>query len=466
MVSRVKLQKNHSRQKPNIVMYIAQRFRNNPRFRAGFLVGVFSIVGVVLVVLSHAQTPATSLEAEDGTTANVSIVSPAGTSGGGAVCFGSQATCVSGRMRFFADDASWNKTVSQVGGEFTQLQSFAQRLYDYGGGVKNGPSPNIMSLSIKDYSTPIYNAADATTTARVFQVVWSQNQQNLSHSGFSIGDTIPWNDSWKPGTGNDNIMSIINYQTGKVYELWGVGQAKPGCFDFFGPNNAAGYDGNNPTHLCMAGVETYDNLWTAKDGSTVIGRGMGINKMALIVRADEVATGDIGHALPLTISNPMFGPTMVSPAYDGLQAGAGVTKGFYMKPATRLEHMMGTTIDLGSSEVTPLTDEQRAKTVPSGMRFAIRITEPQITAWLDSKNYTGKKRESAQTFARAWRDYGAIVAETGGWGIGIETDGVIGPAKSKWQALGLYDVATDTVSNIAFDGLITRDNLYVVKPPL
>lgn len=485
--------------------YLLARIKRFTHTRPALITIAFMVTGVVALAVSRAASQSTGIEAESSVGRNgVSIISSSSASAGSAIKF-------DGVRRFFADDASWNKTISQMGGEFTELKPFAYRLWDYGGGTNTSrpnttyspAPPGTFFLDFKDYSVPIYDVHSATTTARVFQVVWSQNQQQFSQSGrIKIGDSIPWNPNWKPGTGFDRIMQIVNYETGVVYGLWGVGEAPAGCFDFLGPNGQAGYDASNPNHLCLAGVDTYDNLWTAKEGTTTSERGMGINKLALVTRADEVASGNIGHALELTTSNPMFGAGsetpgvvspngnmngsdplglgMVFPKYDPLQLGAGTAKGFYMKPATRLEHefgYIGRTLFQGNSPQLIYNDLERSKTNPSGMRFGLNLgpdlasSESAITAWLNQKNYTGVKRTTAATFARAWRDYGAIIGETGGWGIGIETDGIIGgsvnPAVAKWAALGITDDGTPTqsINTIDFSGLITRDRLYVVKPP-
>lgn len=453
----------------------------------------FILVGLITLIFSSASPLTSSLQPEGGSMNGLAQSFPDITaSGGSAIQFKASSTV----RRFFSSDASWNKTITQLGGEITELKPFAYRLWDYGGGTSSGSPPGNFYLNLKDYSVPIYDLTKATTTAKVFQVGWAASQQALSFTGINVGTTIPWNPDWKPGTGNDRIMASVDYATGKVYEFWGVGENPLGCIDVFGPNAQNGYDPNNPNHLCIAGINTYDNLWTAKDGSTIIGRGMGINKLALVVRAAEVETGDIGHAIPLTTSNPMFGagldtpgviaPTattngsdplglgMVNPKYDALQPQAGFQKGFYLKPATRLEHefgYIGKTLSFGGVTTTQPTDTERAKTNPSGMHFALNITYNEIDSWVESKtNWSAEKKKTARTLARAWKDYGAIIAETGGYGIGIETDGIIDPAsKATWAKLGIVD---DTAgqpqplsSSDIFSGLITRDRLYVVKPP-
>lgn len=448
-----------SNRRSQVSQHSVRLLRAHPRTKPFIIVVTFVLVGVSLLVFSQAATPTTSLEPEDASLSGVSIVQDQQASGNQFVRFTAPG---SASRRFFADSASWNQTVSQMGGEEQALLPFAQRYYDYAAGVNNGPSPVKTRLSLADYSVPIYDMQQATTQAKVFQSSAVSSQITLSRSGVQNGDTIPWKPTWKPGTGNDAIMHIVNYDTGEAYELWLVNQSEPNCAGYilFGQFQT-GKD------LCLGAVEHYNNLWTADDTSTIVGRGMGINNLALVTRADEVASGTIAHALSLTISNAMFGPTMIDPQDEPTQnlSEAGITKGFFLRPATRLEHRCSNNSKLAIDPSIQLDATYRAKTIPSGLRVAARITEADITTWLDSKGYTGAKRQTAAIFARAWRDYGGIVAETGGANVTIETDGVIGPAKQKWADLGLYNTATDQTSNLDFSGLLTRDNIYVVQPP-
>ena len=472
---------------------------------------VIIAIGVGILGLSNASTTSTSLEPELGTkSSNIISDSEITASGNKSIKF-------SGVRRFFADDASWNKTVAELGGEYTALKTmnvpnndFAKRLWDYGGGTVSGAPPGSFYLSLKDYSVPIYDINTATTTARVYQVGWATQQQSFSFTGMKVGDTIPWNPNWKPGTGNDGILQFVNFQTGKVYGIWAFNQSPFSCIDFIGLNAQNGFDPSNPNHLCIAAINTYDNLYTASDSdnTTSLDRGMGINKLALVVRADEVASGAIRHALPLTTSNPMFGAgsdtlgVTTQPVYGGTPpcinlvskgiappgtgmiaqqfnplsspSEAGFSKGFYLKPATRLEHefgYLGGTLTNGCVTPAPTTDVERSKTNPSGMRFALNITYDEIDSWVASKtSWSAEKKKTAKVFARAWKDYGAIIAETGGYGIGIETDGVVDPiSRAKWESLGLPADNTNNANPVSshdiFDGLLTRDRLYVVKPP-
>lgn len=451
--------------------------------RSSVIIIAFIIIGVGFLMSSRAATPSSSIEAESGAlSGKVALQSDMSASNGGSVRFGNSSQ--SGYRRFFSEDASWNKTISQLGGELTSLKNYATRLWDYGGGTTSAaPEPGTFYLQMLDYSIPIYDIRDANTTARVYHQLDIRKNITIMSKAIPVGGEIPWNTSWKPATGHDSMMSIVDYEKGISYDLWRASQEQraicepnilgviAGTYNWDTVNQDNGYNLYDNKHLCIGGLERYDNLYTAKDDATdpsqatISGRGMGINKLALVVRADEVKSGNIGHALPLTTSNPMFGPLVDNPANGYDRPGAGTTKGFWMKPATRLEHTSPETLSLGNTTTTPATDEERAKTIPSGMRFGIRITDEDITNWLNQRGYTGAHRTSAATFARAFRDYGAIVAETGGWGIGIETEGAIGPAKSTWAELGLYDASENKSKGVDFRGLITRDNLYVVKPP-
>lgn len=454
----------------------------NSRYRRPLIIVLaFVVIGVIILISTRAQTPSASLEAENGSRNGGSIVGDSGASGNSAIRFGTSATANGINKRFFADDASWNRPVSDFG-RSTALDGYADRFWNYAGLPAN---PGDTNVDFKDYSVPIYDAARATTTARIFQVTWSQNQQTFSTSGVAIGTTIPWNPTWKPGTGNDRIMQIVDYTTGRVYGLWVVGEteanggvtANIGCDDhnilgiaaFDGPNTKAGFVVNNQSHLCLASANTYTNLYTAKDGSTNNDRGMGINKLALVTRAAEVQSGTIRHALELTITSTMFGAPNCSPTSGTSAVGAGTDCGFYLPPATRVE--FGTNennrINNRCTIPTQVNSTGRAQTIPEGIRVALDISDNDITNWLDDRGYTGAKRTTARVFATALRDYGAIVAETGCYGIGIETDGLINPAsKTTWESLGITDISgNNNPHGDLLDGLMTRQRLYVVNPP-
>ena len=93
---------------------------------------------------------------------------------------------------------------------------------------------------------------------------------------------------------------------------------------------------------------------------------------------------------------------------------------------------------------------------PDGLRIAVNITDAQINNWLDSRGFTGAKRNTARIFAVAMRDYGGIVLETGCYGIGMETDGLFdtrpGGSRDIWASLRY-----DTVRLLHWDGVAWTD---------
>ena len=360
---------------------------------------------------------------------------------------------VSAVKRFGADDASWNQPAAKYG-PAPDLQEYATRFFDYAGGADK---PGTVSVAFGDYSIPVHDAAKATTIARVYQTTWSQALYTTN-----VGATMPWNPSWRPGTGNDNLMTIIDYKTGTVWSVGGIGQLPVNCFDFFGPNGQAGYDINNPLHLCSSGVVRHEGAYTFKDGSTVDGRGMGINQIALTVRAEEVRDGVIRHAVPVAITGTMFGAPACSPLGDMKVPGAGVSCGTFVKPATKLER---TNPNVGCA-AQAVTEAERAKTVPEGMRFVLKISDSEIEQWLDSRKFTGPLRRTAKIFAVALRDYGWIAAESGCFGSLIQTDSAIeGDAASIWRnELGITGTGNFPNGNL-IDGLIKRDRIVVIQPP-
>lgn len=360
---------------------------------------------------------------------------------------------VSAVKRFGADDASWNQPAAKYG-PAPDLQEYALRFFDYAGG---GDKPGTVSVAFGDYSIPVHDAAKATTIARVYQTTWSQALYTSN-----VGATMPWNPSWRPGTGNDNLMTIIDYKTGTVWSVGGIGQLPVNCFDFFGPNGQAGYELGNPLHLCSTGVLRHEGAYTFKDGSTVDGRGMGINQIALTVRAEEVRAGVIAHAVPVAITGTMFGAPACAPPGDPTVPGFGRTCGGFVKPATKLER---TNPNVGCA-AQAVTEAERAKTVPEGMRFVLKISDSEIEQWLDSRKFTGPLRRTAKIFAVALRDYGWIAAESGCFGSLIQTDSAIeGDAASIWRnELGITGTGNFPNGNL-IDGLIKRDRIVVIQPP-
>jgi len=363
---------------------------------------------------------------------------------------------------YFAQSASWNRTASALGAaDSTYNPEFVKRLLNHGGGP-NGPQR--ITPMFREYSIPIYDAAEAKgQTARAYQSNWAMAQQSFISP---LGITIPWSPTWQPAPGNDHSMIIVDEAKGEVWELWGVdGTNIWGALSW--PNIGNGLLNGFGTKVVMASCNHYLGLWTGTDGTvTSIGRGMGTHKLvAGPVRAAEVADGRIDHALSLLVANPMFGP-MAKPPVGNTGPGAGYSTGFYCRPATRLEHANPATLNYGGL-TGQATDANRAISIPSGMRFALRISDAEIDMWLDSRRFTGALRTTARIFAVALREYGMIVADTCGAGMLIETDGLVNPVtRALWAKCGIIDTGNyPSPYADLLDGLTTADRLYVVAMP-
>lgn len=336
--------------------------------------------------------------------------------------------------------ASWNKRVSELGWAEEQFQPLAERFRLFAGGPT---PPGYLALSIHDYSVPIYDAniVKPNMYVRLFQSSWAQNGSGV-FTGIKIGETIPWNMGWLPGTGNDRIMIIENLLYKGVVvtlELWDVYDSWWNGFNW--ANILAGYFAPGEK-VVTAGVTLsrgiYDSGW-----KTISNRGMGINKRALITTADEVMSGDIGHCLEVTVTNTAWTDT-----YPGVR-----DKDFFV-PATRCEWL---TRDVPTRNgPTAYVDLNPAHNLPEGLRIAVEMSDEQIDEFIEKRNLTVGKL-ACTVFVKALRDYGMIIAETGGYGNTIETTGDIGPDRSKWAALGI------TAETNVFGDLLNQYPLKIVK---
>lgn len=339
-----------------------------------------------------------------------------------------------------------------------------------------------------DYSIPAYKASDATQQVRVrlnsaFAIAGTNiggNDWSNNSSGYDWGKTIPWNPSWRPSAGNDSQMVIIDDVKGIEIDLWGVSRTDipssnniSGCLGDF--NNLlfrGGYDANND--LCVAAAY----IVTAPDKSAIDYRtyegnhphstGVGLPSYAGLITPDEVIAGEIRHAIKYAPTNTMFGPECPK-NIDINDPAIGNSCGVALAPAGQFEKIgnndgmdfnpvlnpNGLAFSTGN---TP--DERRAGTVPEGMRFGLNITDLEINNWLDSRGYTGRKRETARIFAVAMRDYGLIVTDSGGGGSIIQVQGgTDSKTAQKWRDLGIEGDGTDFIF-----GLFTKDKMFVAEP--
>jgi hypothetical protein len=420
---------------------------------------------------------------------------------------------------FFDPDVSFNDTATEMGLTGGALDTnYSERIYKWAGiygwendGLITSPSRQVYDaakrgqwdVNFRNFSVPIYDAADADTTIHMYQsgeglslgLPWERpavyGKVTAGVNGVRTGDAIPWNNAWTAPPGSDGIIIIVDYETGHAWDFFRANLPISACVGFPNAFNDDGngnpgflggrvpavnpiLDTNNSTHRCASSATYYDNIFT--DPGTVSSRGAGFPKPATIVRADEVEAGVIKHPLEMTVFNQMWGSACAGGATNLSASGAGTTCAVYQPPGSKIEHATrfannacgnDQPDDVGQSTAV------RSKTVPSGMRFRLNITDAEITTWLDSRSYTGQKRRTARIFAVALRDYGWIVAETGCANRpSIETDGFVNAStKAKWLALGLTDSGydgdsdgkADTPSSDLLYGLVTQARVQLVN---
>ena len=409
-------------------------------------------------------------------------------------------------------DASlpWNVPVCAPGmTRFSQSDDYRDRLWNYA--IAPDTSTRYMKDTLpnrlgkfetsfglnpgNDYSTPIYRVSDkqngATTTIQV-QVCgqsfcipsnldttnWSE--QTAGGKGYLPSTAIPWNPNWKPAAGKDKEMIILDDTKSpkRAYELWGVN------FDLEAVSNCGLLFRDR---LCTYSAEVFrdadGNIADYTTSSAIKGRrGLGLTEYPMTITPEEVAQGEIRQALYMEAFNTMIGPTCTA---DQLKSGnysvLGKTCGYAVAPATQHEWKDATDItrkpangaancpELASPQYkdvdTGLTIAQRVgleQMIPSGMRFALDMTDSEIDAWLATKtDYSARKKQTARIFAVALRDYGWIVGDTTCWGAHFPLAGSANPvAKQRWADLGIVDASSQNL----LDGLFRREKIYVVSP--
>ncbi len=157
-------------------------------------------------------------------------------------------------------------------------------------------------------------------------------------------------------------------------------------------------------------------------------RGVGIQYLAMLVRPEEIAQGEIRHALSMPIRN---------------------TSGkLFLPPATKLEH------------------PDRPDGIPEGMRFALSVTDRDIDLWLKGlpPELPEGMRRYARTLARALRDYGWFITDTSG-GAHLQHEAWVS-AGEEWTALGLapVEVGGKEYPRDLLDGLLTQERIYAIVP--
>lgn len=468
--------------------YIFQKIRGlQPRI---IIILAMIIIGIITLIATKAATISTSFEPENGS-ATAKVVDSAGASGGKAIKFGkSDATCGKRVANYTYQvpwgNAVWNQPVCNLP-RYAKSADYASRFYLYVN-VNDGtpatqtrkgevnvavgiPKPTLFDpegLSTL-FSRNVYYASDATTTTLVQASVYASNLDGTdSYQGnsptrekFLPDARIPWNPAWRTGEGGDNEIVVLDQSNGRIYNISGYKRglaAFTQCGPFVGDR------------LCTAatdiGRDTDGKIFDYRTYEGYVGnRGVGLSAYATLTTPEEVKAGEIRHALGVGIPNTATGP-ICSSSQLGTPA-EGFSCGIAVAPATKFEWgSANSSAERGNIDPALNNFYTQSKMIPEGMRFAIDITDAQIEAWVLSRpNLVSDplKASTARIYARALRDYGMMIVDTGGYGAVIQTAGSVNPAaRQLWAEVG---VDSESDGQDILDGLITATNLYVVEPP-
>lgn len=223
------------------------------------------------------------------------------------------------------------------------------------------------------------------------------------------GNRIPWNPAWKPAPGEDGQVIILDPEKGTEWNLFQT-RFKDGIV------------------WVTAGSRVPGDYWTREVGYRP-SRGAGIPYLAMLVRPAFIRHGHIPHALSMVVRN---------------------TDGAYVyPPATKLEH-----------------PNRIVDGLPEGMRFAIHASDRQIEAWIDSlpAELPAATRRSARIIARALREYGWFITDTGG-GAHLQFESRVS-AGQVWDELGLGKIVVGDKEypRDLLDGLLKPENIVVLVP--
>jgi len=303
------------------------------------------------------------------------------------------------------------------------------------------------------YSIPIYDAADATMHVEVRRKTNFPGIFNIER-----GRTVPWNPDWRPSAGNDGYMIVQDSRTGHEWAFWNVSwwshqtsaNSNRSCINRANLPPPVG-DGYDPrTMLCAASAfEVLDPEGRVVDMRSYGGNfpgasGAGWSISPLLVTPEEVASGRIEHALHFFSANTMAGPECPPEQRDAI----GERCGGAVAPAGQLEKH--------APEDQPLTQQ-----VPEGTRFSVDLTDAEVEAWLDSRGYSGRLRDTARVIVEALRDYGWFLGDSSPNAAFWTFAGAENPQTAKgWRELGIRGTGKDLLA-----GLVTKENLRVWAPP-
>jgi hypothetical protein len=422
----------------------------------------FAVIGAILVTASRAATTTTPNAQCGARVSNYTYKVPFG-------------------------NAIWNQTVCNVAKD-SRSAEYAERLYKWGNLNDGSAGSEALwgDLSISAafpkptatdpdglstlFSRNVYNAKDATVQKLVQTTVAPSNLDGSKSVNSSDNDRlkylpdtrIPWNPNWLTGEAGDNEIIILDEVNGRIYEISGYKRglaATTQCGPFVGDR------------LCAYSVKVgRDSKGNYFDYRTYEGpfnsRGIGLSQYATLTTPQEIAAGEIRHALGIAIPNTAAGP-VCSLEQQGT-AAEGTLCGTAVAPASKFEfNAINAAEKAKRYNYTPsvAATYTQNKLIPEGMRFALNIDDAYIENWINSRadlKANARKAQTARIFAKALKDYGMIVADTSGNKSRVQVAGMVNPVtRDAWKSVG---VETDADTNL-LEGLIKLDRLYVVSQP-
>lgn len=279
----------------------------------------------------------------------------------------------SGYIRYYGDNAPWNYSLY----ELTQKLNISNE--DLIAGDSDVKANHIVNYSdnfgielIKEYSIRDVSAA---TSMAVVNVTSSRSGSSNLHQ-----QTVLFNPAWN----TTERLIIIDKNSGVEYNLQDATVNTSS-------NLLTVYDANmvKDNNGFPINVFTYERSFSGS-------RDAGIQYGAMTVRAVEVQSGSIHHALSMRISYP-------SASY---LASGSTNPTSFISPAVKSFDEGTITASLGfARDLTP------PPTVQYGDRFFLNITDAQEQTWLN--NLSGSiNKEAAKTIVTALRDYGWFITDT------------------------------------------------------
>ena len=294
--------------------------------------------------------------------------------------------------RFFSDDSFWNQPIAPDAETDKRSDDLLTRMEDKPGGP--------FWINCVEYAIPVYEVDDSTPRHDILQWEleprhlapnWAPRKKYWSH-GPGFGKDVPIPDNAMPDPANDMHMALVDWQRGKVWDMWAC-RRRP------------------------------DGRWESRTGMLYDAFGSGVWKTSDF----PVQDGESIH---------FHGP--------GRASGVPIVAGLAMRwelLAGLVEHKIAMATFLSSSRefVFPATwtDGNSERGLPEG---AVMQLDPA----LDLKQYD--LSPAAEALARAMQVYGMVNVDGAGGNV-VYAEGLYGKGESSWDGI----MSPDELKRIPLD---------------